>query len=203
MLPDVIMLYGRPSEGYGWLAAHNGHNGRGDGDTDVRRSMDAALQEAADDLRRLGAEDGVPVLVFHPDGRRTATTALARPMPPARSLPWAAAPKPQELPNKIIPPGTTYCMVYGNFEEPTHRQNSIIVRYPDGPIPWRAKIAPAIDRLLRPWFRPEDRRGRNGMPKQAFWAVDQKLEPVAAGRVWDSGKFRRYEWAGTELREVV
>jgi hypothetical protein len=86
----------------------------------------------------------------------------------------------------------TAFLVYGSFSVPnTDNLNFIIVRMPAGRVPWSKKIAPAINRLVKPWHRPGDR--------EKFWDIDGDDEK---GSLWAVTLTRKFEWNGAELREV-
>ena len=94
--------------------------------------------------------------------------------------------------------------VYGNFEEPTKKTNFIVVRIPEKGAQWSKKIVPAINRLVRSWFRKEDLRGRNGYPREAYWNVDGEPTYLTkdSRRIWDTDKALRFEWDGEKLVEA-
>jgi hypothetical protein len=48
--------------------------------------------------------------------------------------------------------GTRWLVIYGSLTEPSTRLNFVCVRIPSGRVPWRKKIVPAIERLVRPWY---------------------------------------------------
>jgi hypothetical protein len=97
-------------------------------------------------------------------------------------------------------------MVYGSFTEPTTGKNFIFIRKPSGRVPWRRKIVPAIERIVGPWFTPEqrdkDKRARErGRERQCIWHVDGDPDP--ANSMWFVKQpVARYEWNGEALVAV-
>lgn len=91
-------------------------------------------------------------------------------------------------------------LVYGSFVVPGTDRNFIVVRIPSGRGPWAKKIRPAINRLVRQWFHPEDLKydrfcGKGKRERRCFWEVD--WDHI----VWET-KAKRYEWDGQELKQV-
>jgi hypothetical protein len=92
-------------------------------------------------------------------------------------------------------------MVYGNFIEPTMGKNFVMMRIPAGRQPWTKKIAPAINRLVRPWFSADDR--------DRYWNVDGEPTILCeddgtpkSKRLWETTLTPRYEWNGSEIVKV-
>lgn len=104
---------------------------------------------------------------------------------------------------KASPEGTRTILVYGSFNEPKTDLNFILVRYPDGRVPWSRRIAPALDRMIRDWFTPEqkaaarrERRERGGSDIM-FWNAEG-IEDDA----WEDHKGARYQWDGERFNDV-
>lgn len=97
-------------------------------------------------------------------------------------------------------------MVYGSFTEPTTGKNFIVVRQPSGRTPWARKIVPAVNRLVNPWFTPEqhdhDKRAKRlGRELKCFWRVEGDSDPDNS--LWGLKQaVARYEWNGEALVAV-
>lgn len=90
--------------------------------------------------------------------------------------------------------------VYGSFQEPQTHTNAVVIRAPvrrDGKFVGGRQLWKEIRALVAPWFPPEQTRARDRR-----WMVDGEPAPMPGSkRLWDTVKFRRFEWTGTELIE--
>jgi hypothetical protein len=106
--------------------------------------------------------------------------------------------------SEVTNPAWRILMVYGSFNDPATGKNFFLVRIPGGRSPWTKKIAPAIDRLVRGLFSPEDIkadrfRRREGREELIHWNVEGQDDDS----IWDiKQQVSRYEWTGSELRRV-
>ena len=84
-------------------------------------------------------------------------------------------------------------MVYGSFIVPNtpNGVNFILFRMPEGRTPWSKKIAPAINRLVKKWYPPDER--------EPYWNVDWD----SYDEVWRTKKTRKFEWKNENVIEVV
>ena len=89
----------------------------------------------------------------------------------------------------------TFC-VFGLFKEPTTGNNFIVVRVPEGRIPWSKTVAPAISRLVRPWF------DRDMGPRDRTWNVDVDRRRPGKKPLWELRDTPRYEWDGKKLARM-
>lgn len=78
-----------------------------------------------------------------------------------------------------------YYLIYGLFTEPTSKQGFIVIRTPDVRLPWSKKVAPAIQRLVKPWMEN---------PKDVYWNNDR----TGAEDAWKKQLGARYEWTSDE-----
>lgn len=85
-------------------------------------------------------------------------------------------------------------IVYGAFTPPSGT-SFIIVRMPNGRVPWSKKIAPAINKLVRQWKRKDE---------EFYWNIDgEHTQFEDEIRLWDTRTGAlRYEWNGQELVKV-
>lgn len=92
----------------------------------------------------------------------------------------------KEAPSRLV-----VFIVYGSFTEPTMGKNFIVVRMPEGRVPWSKKIVPAIHRLVSPWFN-------RGVDKH--WYVDGENDHgPGEPPLWETRTTARYEWTGRSL----
>lgn len=75
-------------------------------------------------------------------------------------------------------------IAYGDFEDPETGQNFIVIRRPNGRVKWSREIVPAIDRLLKSWYRHVE------------WNVDGEQKGQS---LWKTKIANRYLWDGTKL----
>jgi len=88
-------------------------------------------------------------------------------------------------------------MVYGTFDPPSACTAFIVVRMPNGRVPWwlqnwSKKIAPAINKLVRQWKRKDEK---------LYWNIDgEHALYTDEPRLWNTkAQVLKYEWNGQEL----
>lgn len=96
-------------------------------------------------------------------------------------------------------------MVYFGNSDPETGFNFFVVRMPTGRVPWARGIAPAINKIVRGFYTPQElkeaaRNRRLGRESDFYWNVDGGH----GNTLWHLEKARptRYLWDGTGLTKV-
>lgn len=84
-------------------------------------------------------------------------------------------------------------IVYGPFIEPSRSENFIIVRMPEGRVPWSKQIVPAIHKLVRSFYEATDDPAQRRLNKDVKWYVGGDPDEPETSALW-IGKHARYEW---------
>ncbi len=92
-------------------------------------------------------------------------------------------------------------LVYGNFNDPATKQNFFMIRIPEGRVPWSKKIAPALDRMIRGWYTPEQHAANRAYKQRHGYSDHHWNVEGQDPEYWNASMCSRYDWNGEQFVE--